>query len=247
MFPGQGAESTEMAGELYRDEPAFRGHLDECADLLAADGIDLRAALRLPGAAAPGSARPTPQAADLTARPLLAQVALLSFEYGLARTLLGWGLEPAAVIGHSLGEYAAATIAGALSLADALRLVAARGRLAEGLDPGGMLAVALPEAELLPQLGGALSLAAVNAPDACVVAGPRAPLRQLAARLGRSGTAIRWLPVTRPFHSAAMDSVLASFETFAVAATLCPARRAWMSTLTGDWMTGGTEDRKSVV
>src|SRR5262249_5581141 len=147
MFPGQGAEYPRMAAELFAAEPAFRRPAEECADLLAAEGIDLRAILATGPDPADGA--------------LPAQVSLFACEYAIARALQEWGIEPAALIGHSLGEYAAAALAGALSLADALRLIAGRSRLLDELEPGGMLAVSLAEHELLPILPAGVSLAAV--------------------------------------------------------------------------------------
>jgi nonribosomal peptide synthetase protein BlmVIII len=229
MFPGQGAGYPGMASELCATEPAIAGPADACVELFAEYGTDLRSVLR-----------PLPGVPDAPAGPLLTQAALFTVEYALAHALIGWGLEPSAVIGHSLGEYAAATIAGALSLPDAVRLVAARGRLHETLPPGGMLAIALPESELLPWLIGTLSLAAVNAPDNCVAAGSRAELADLADRLAQVGVGTRWLPLEHAFHSAAVEPGLAAFAEVAAEVPPGATQRQWVSTVTGDWVAPAT-------
>jgi nonribosomal peptide synthetase protein BlmVIII len=222
MFPGQGAEFPQMAAELFTAEPAFRRPAEECADLLAGEGIDLRAILTT-----------GPDPADGT---LPGQVSLFACEYAIARALQGWGLEPAALIGHSLGEYTAATLAGVLPLADALRLIAGRSRLLDGLEPGGMLAVSMPERELLPILPAVVTLAAVNGPDSCVAAGPPGQLEVLAAALAGAGVPARRVRVDRPFHSCLVDPAVPAFAELAATVSPRAARSGWVSTVTGDWV-----------
>src|SRR5262249_44197765 len=127
-------------------------------------GVDLRKMLQR-------SSPDTDAACDQLNQTYLAQPAVFVIEYALARLLMTWGLRPQAMIGHSLGEYVAACLAGVFSLEDGLRLVAERARLIEGLPRGAMLAVALSEEELGPYLGPGVSLAAVNGPRFCVLAG----------------------------------------------------------------------------
>lgn len=139
-FPGHGAQHVAMGAGLYRAEPTYRAEVDACAELLGDDlGRDLRAVLDLP----PGG---HPAAEELLARPELVQPALFVTEYALARTLLARGVTPDLMVGHSLGEYVAACLAGVFPLADALRLVRIRGELVARTPAGAMLAVGRPEA-----------------------------------------------------------------------------------------------------
>src|SRR6185312_15915626 len=129
----------------------------------------------------------------------------------LARLWMEWGVHPEAMLGHSLGEYVAACLAGVFSLEDALALVAARGRLMQALPAGAMLAVPLSEAELAPLLGEAVSLAAINAPALCVASGPADAIDALEQRLAARGVTGRRLHTSHAFHSAMMDPVLDAF------------------------------------
>ncbi|RYJ03104.1 MAG: type I polyketide synthase, partial [Acetobacteraceae bacterium] len=172
LFPGQGSQYPGMGAALYHEEATFRAAFDRCADILQPKlGLDLREALY----GAPD--------AEAVTHTLLAQPAIFAVEYALAQLWLGWGLRPAALAGHSVGELVAATVAGSITLEDALALVAERGRLMEAQPRGVMLAVRLPEAELRPLLGDGADLAAVNAPQLCVAAGPDEAMARLEARL----------------------------------------------------------------
>ena len=124
---------------------------------------------------------------------------------------MSWGVRPRAMLGHSLGEYVAACLAGVFALEDALALVAERGRLMQALPPGAMLAVPLPESEIAPLLGPELSLAAVNGPARTVVSGPEEAIAALDAELAQRGTPGRRLHTSHAFHSASMDAILAPF------------------------------------
>ncbi|MGI5152103.1 SDR family NAD(P)-dependent oxidoreductase [Plantactinospora sp. CA-294935] len=223
-FPGQGGSPVGTAASLGAAEPEFRRHLDECARLLAGHGYDLAAALRRP----PAGERPWPTS--------VAQPALYAVQYSLARTLLGWGIEPAAMVGHSAGEYAAATLAGVMSLSDALALVVVRARLCEALRPGRMVAVSLAATELVPLLPDGAETAAVNAPDRCVVAGPEAAVRTLTARLDELAVPWRPLAVDRAFHTAAVDPAIEPFRDALSGVRLRPPNRRYVSSLTGDWV-----------
>jgi acyl transferase domain-containing protein/thioesterase domain-containing protein/ubiquinone/menaquinone biosynthesis C-methylase UbiE/acyl carrier protein len=224
LFPGQGAQHVGMAAELYRAEPEFARHLDACAERLRPLlGLDLRAAIA--GAIA----------IDLTATAI-AQPALFAVEYALARLLMAWGVTPAAMLGHSIGEYVAATIAGVLGLDDALAIVAARGRLMGSLPPGAMLAVPLPEARARELCGADLSLAVVNAPSSCVIAGPTEAVEALERRLAAEGIEARRLRASHAFHSAMMDPILAAFGAEVRKARLSPPEIPFVSNVTGTWI-----------
>ncbi|MGF2531786.1 acyltransferase domain-containing protein, partial [Ralstonia pseudosolanacearum] len=150
MFPGQGAQQVGMARELYQEIAAFRAVVDRCAQVLRERaGFDLIQSLYGDG---------DPEASHLAlTRTEAAQPALFVIEYALARLWMDWGVQPAALIGHSVGEYVAACLAGVFSLDDALVLVAERGRLMQSLPAGAMLSVALDEASLRAQLDGTLA------------------------------------------------------------------------------------------
>jgi phthiocerol/phenolphthiocerol synthesis type-I polyketide synthase E len=232
MFPGQGSQYAGMAQNLYRDAdlPVFRAALDECARLLEPHlGRDVRALIFGDG-----------QDPALLDRTDLTQPALFAVEYALALQWLTWGVRPAALVGHSVGEYVAACLAGVFSLADGLRLIAARGRLMQATAPGGMLAVGVPAvevAEATSWLGDALDLAAVNGASQCVVAGPRDAVDALHAELDRRGILARRLPTERAFHSRLMDPILAAFEDEVARTELSPPSIRLVSNLTGTWMT----------
>jgi amino acid adenylation domain-containing protein len=232
LFPGQGSQHPGMARELYETEPTFRRHLDDIAERLRPHlGLDLCAALY------PHANNDDGPDLDQT---WLAQPALFAVEVALARLWSEWGIEPRAMIGHSLGEYVAAHLAGVLSLDDALALVAARGRLMQAQPAGAMLAVPLPEEEVAPllgsELGPALALAAVNSPGLVVVSGPPAPVAALRETLAARGIDGRALHTSHAFHSAMMEPVLPELRALLATFTLQPPRIPWISNLTGSWI-----------
>ncbi|MFG3422746.1 amino acid adenylation domain-containing protein [Micromonospora sp. NPDC048063] len=227
VFPGHGAQHVGMGAGLYRAEPGYRAVVDHCAELLREPlGVDLRAVLD----PAPADRA---EAERLLAEPRINQPALFVTEYALARLLVERGLRPEAVAGHSLGEYVAACLAGVFVLADALRLVCARSRLAQGTEPGAMLAVALPESEVGALLGDDLALAAVNAPGLCVVSGRPDTVAALRRRLDRDGVETRPLHADRAFHSALLDPVLDDFRTEARQVGYAEPTTTFLSNVTG--------------
>ncbi|MGS0897374.1 MupA/Atu3671 family FMN-dependent luciferase-like monooxygenase, partial [Burkholderia stagnalis] len=229
LFPGQGAQSLRMGHALYRSHAAFRAHVDASAQRLReVAGLDVLSAVY--------PVEPGGNLAALTATAV-AQPALFVIEHALARTLMDAGVQPAAMLGHSLGEYVAATLAGVFSLDDALELVAARGALMQAQPAGAMLGVATSEAMLRPWLGESVSLAAVNAPERCVVGGPDAAIAALEQRLGQAGVSCRRLPVSHAFHSTMMASAAPAFgERLARIALHAPAL-PFVSNVTGGWIT----------
>ncbi|MGD7412380.1 acyltransferase domain-containing protein, partial [Ralstonia pseudosolanacearum] len=229
MFPGQGAQQVGMARELYQEIAAFRAVVDRCAQVLRERaGFDLIQSLYGDG---------DPEASHLAlTRTEAAQPALFVIEYALARLWMDWGVQPAALIGHSVGEYVAACLAGVFSLDDALVLVAERGRLMQSLPAGAMLSVALDEASLRAQLDGTLALAAVNGRQRCVVAGETTAVAALERRLDAQGISHRRLATSHAFHSPMTEPILPAFADSVARLTLRAPVIPFVSNLTGAWI-----------
>jgi acyl transferase domain-containing protein/acyl carrier protein len=231
MFPGQGSQYVNMALGLYQEEPAFRNKIDGCFEILKSYlGFDLGDVLY------PSGDR-VEKAADELTQTAMSQPALFVVEYALATLLSDWGIEPQAMIGHSIGEYVAACIAGVFSLEDALRIVAARGQLMNRVSVGSMLAVPLPEEELEPFLSEKLSLAAVNGPSLCVVSGSKEAVAQLEDQLTGKGLEVRHLYTSHAFHSQMMEPILQPFSEEVGKVKLNPPKRPYLSNITGTWIT----------
>ncbi|NKQ35829.1 MAG: amino acid adenylation domain-containing protein [Chloroflexi bacterium] len=232
MFTGQGAQYVNMGRDLYETEPVFREQVDQCAALLQPHlGLDLRDKLY-----------PPPEAEETAAAELrqtwLTQPALFTIEYALAQLWLAWGIQPQAMIGHSIGEYVAACLAGVFSLEDGLALVAARGQLMQELPGGAMLSVNLTEEAIRPYLQNPdLSLAVINAPNACVVAGPHAAIDQLTEQLDAAGISCRRLRTSHAFHSTMMETAVAPFAARAAQTAMRPPQIPFISNVTGRWIT----------
>jgi len=226
LVPGQGTTAAGTGLALYRDEPAFRAAADALAPVLAAE-LGVGVAALLAGGAVP------------PARTDHAQAALFVVGWGLAALWRSWGVRPAALAGHSVGEYVAACLAGVFDPAAALRLVCRRGRLMAAQPAGAMLAVGLGEADLAAVLAGhpAVTTAAVNGPDQCVLAGPAEAVERAAAALAAAGVAARRLAVGHAFHSPAMAPAAAAFAAEAAAVPLAPPALPYAANVTGGWAT----------
>ncbi len=231
MFTGQGAQYPNMGLGLYNTEALFREAVDNgCEKLKSRVGLNLREVL-FPAEDA------FQQAAEQLTRTDMAQPALFLIEYALARLWMSLGIQPAAMIGHSIGEYVAACLAGVMSLDDALELVAKRGRLMGQLPPGSMLAVPLSEAQVLPLLSEQLSLASINSSSLCVVSGPQTHIAALEAQLVAMGLSPRRLHTSHAFHSSMMDPILEPFTSLVRGIVLNPPRLPYISNVTGQWIT----------
>lgn len=231
MFSGQGSQYAGMAKGLYDLEPVFRSVVDECAAFLQPLLLfDLRQVL-FPR---PGEEN---RADQLVGQTSLTQPSLFVVEYALARLLMERGVRPEAMVGHSIGEYVAACLAGVFSRDDALRLVVARGRLMQSMPPGVMLSVPLEEDQMRELLGESLSLAALNAPGNCVVSGPGEAIEELQKRLADRGVESRLLRTSHAFHSAMMDPILEDFTREVAATSLAPPLIPYLSNVTGTWIT----------
>ena len=231
LFPGQGAQQAEMARGLYVGEPAFRREIDQGAEIFRPLlDFDLRAVLGF-GGATRADAEPSVK------QTRVAQPALYLIEYALARLWLSWGVQPEAMIGHSLGEYVAAALAGVFTFEAGAGLVAARSRLMQACPPGSMLAVRMAEKEVGALLGPGLALAAVNGPRQCVISGPTPEIEALSARLASEGTAARLLPTSHAFHSESMAAVAVPLAAEVAKLKLRPPQIPFQSNLTGKAIT----------
>ncbi|GGL65800.1 polyketide synthase [Streptomyces fumigatiscleroticus] len=205
LFTGQGSQYPGMGRALYERHPAFREQLDVC-DRLFAPHLDRSVRDLVLGRAVDP---------DAIHRTLYTQPALFSFEYALARLWLSWGVRPNVLLGHSVGEIAAAAVAGVFPLEDAVALVAARARLMQSVTaPGGMAQVSAPADAVAPLLAGRpdLAVACVNAPEQCVISGGLRALGAVCDALRESGVEVRELAVSHAFHSPLMDEVTGAFR-----------------------------------
>ncbi|MEH1980835.1 MAG: acyltransferase domain-containing protein [Nostoc sp.] len=218
-----------MGQELYQTEATFQAVVDDCAEMLKPHlGLDLRHLVY-------HSEQTTPSELEQTA---ITQPALFVTEYALAKLWQSWGVHPKAMIGYSIGEYVAATLAGVFSLEDALTLVAARGKLMQQLLPGAMLAIPLPEKEVQLLLGKQLSLAAINGPSLCVVSGITSAVEALQKQLASQGVECRRLHTSHAFHSEMMKPILQPFMELVKKVSRKPPQIPYLSNVTGTWITG---------
>ncbi len=231
MFPGQGAQHVNMGAELYRNERVFREQIDICAESLKTRlGFDLREILY------PAKDK-SEEAAQRLTQTAVAQPALFVIEYAMAKLWMSWGLEPAGLIGHSIGEYVAACIAGVFALRDGLDLVALRGKLMQSMPHGAMLAVRLPQAELETWRSPEISVAAINSPVNSVVSGPLEAIDALAGTLQKKGVVAKRLHTSHAFHSAMMDPIRGPFIEAVKRIHLRSPGVRYISNLTGAWIT----------
>jgi amino acid adenylation domain-containing protein len=231
MFPGQGTQQINMTLGLYAGEPVFKEAVDTCAALLMPHlGCDLRGIL-YPKGTDEDAAR-----SRLT-QTEFAQPALFVVEYALARLWMSWGIRPSAFIGHSLGEYVAACLAGVFSLADALMIVAKRGRMMQALEPGKMLAVRSSASSVSTFLGNEVSMASINAPSLCVLSGPSARIDEVKQRLEEQRLICTPLQVSHAFHSGMTEPMLDSLAAAIGGVTRNAPQIPFISNVTGDWIT----------
>ncbi|HEX6288833.1 MAG TPA: amino acid adenylation domain-containing protein [Herpetosiphonaceae bacterium] len=259
MIPGLGDHYQRMGQELYEYVPTFRSQVDRCAALLQpyldrdlreilfppappadptlhdaapahTQGVDLRAMLGRGNHAAASGSSPLSQT-------IYAQPAQFVIAYALAQVWRSCGIQPQALIGYSLGEYVAATLAGVLSLEDALWLVAERAKLIQQLPAGAMLAVPLPEAELQPLLGPELAIGAVNGPSLCVLSGSVEQIDAVGRQLEAQGIICRRIQAAHAFHSGLMEPIAERFAEVVRRVDLKAPQIPYLSNVTGTWIT----------
>jgi len=230
MFPGQGSQHFQMGRGLYEREAFFRTEVDKCSELLIET-------LKCDSRELIFTASNDSNSESQLKQTAFAQPALFVIEYALARLLMSWGIEPQAMVGHSIGEYVAATLSGVINLEDALKLVATRGRLMQSLPEGSMLAVSLPERDVVSYLDEDVSVAAINSPSLCVLSGSSEAIDKLEKQLVSGGISCNRLHTSHAFHSAMMEPILEQFAREVRSFDLSAPRIPYLSNLTGKWIT----------
>jgi acyl transferase domain-containing protein/thioesterase domain-containing protein/acyl carrier protein len=234
MFAGGGAQHPNMGLDLYRTEPVFKAAVDEClAILMTQVKTDIRPVL-FPAEGQEAAA------AEQFGRPSLALPALLTIQYAQAKLWMSWGIQPSGMIGHSMGEYTAAHLAGVFSLADALTIVELRGRLFETLPEGTMLSVPLSEAEVLPLIKDVtpeLSISVINGPKMTVVGGPVAAIEALQAKLAEQEIEAARVRINVAAHSSMLEPILKEFGAFFQGIKMKAPMLPFVSNLSGTWIT----------
>ncbi|MDQ7957760.1 MAG: SDR family NAD(P)-dependent oxidoreductase [Pseudomonadota bacterium] len=231
LFPGGGTQHVHMGRDLYRAAPVFREELDRCCELLAPTlGIDLRTLIFPPEG---GEAAADAQLFQMA----FAQPALFAVQYAMARLWMHRGVRPAVMMGHSLGEYVAACLAGVFRLEDALSIVAARGRLMQSVGPGAMTAVALPEAQLGAFIAMGCDIGAVNGESLCVLSGPVDAIETAERELLARGQQPRRLRISIASHSAMTVPLLAELRKVVAAMPRQAPSIPFVSNITGRLIT----------
>lgn len=256
LFPGLGEQYVGVTHELYRGEQVFREVVDQCSTYLQSIlNVDLREVLFPKASSSNGNgAVSRPSAPDLRAllgkdgrmsgagasllkQTAIAQPAVFVIEYALARLLMAWGIRPQSMLGYSVGEYVAACVAGVLSLEDALLLVARRAQLIQEAPAGAMLAVALSEKQVQAYLSADVSLAVINGPMTCVLAGPPEAITRLEARLDQQEIVHRRVETTHAFHSTMLEPLREAVNSLARTVNLNPPEIPYVSNVSGTWLT----------
>ncbi len=255
LLPGIGDHYVGMAHDLYENWAVFKQEVDRCAQILEAHlGIDMRTIIYPNSQSWKKQGQPkgidlkmmlgrkTDAPEDHDTRNLIqtlyAQPALFTIEYAMARLWQSLGITPDAIVGHSMGEYVAACLAEVFSLEDALRLIAMRAKLVNELPQGAMLAVTLPELELLPLLPKDLSISLINGPSLCVVAGPGGAVAEFESMLTARSVICRRVQNAHAFHSRMLDPIVKPFEEEVSKVQLNEPKIPYISNVTGTWITG---------
>jgi amino acid adenylation domain-containing protein len=231
MFPGQGSQYLHMGQHFYQHESVFRDAVDHCAEILQTlMNEDIRQILY-------PSQQNSETATALLRQTQYTQPALFILEYALAKLWQSWGIQPAAMIGHSIGEFVAACLSDVFSLENGLKLVETRARMMGKLPEGSMLSVRLPAEILEKRLTSDSAIAAINGPSLCVVSGPTEVIAQLQQYLEREEVVCRSLHTSHAFHSPMMDTIIEPFAELVKTVQLSPPQIPFVSTVTADWIT----------
>ncbi|MEZ5490839.1 MAG: amino acid adenylation domain-containing protein [Gammaproteobacteria bacterium] len=228
LFTGQGSQYVNMARELYESRSGFREDVLRCADFLKAYDLDILSYLY------PEAKDNTLEFAEALKQTEIAQPAVFVISYAVARYWQSLGIVPTAVLGHSVGEIAAACIAGIVSLSDALKMVVARGRLMQSMPPGSMLSVPLPESTIDVYLSEEVQLAAINAPGFCVLSGPVEKIAAVKTEIeAQYNIETQPLQTSHAFHSAMMEPMLPDYRQVLEEIAFQPAKVPMISSVTG--------------
>jgi len=231
MFPGGGAQYANMGRDLYETEPVFAEWMDRGLDILQTRlDYDIRS-VWMPE---PGDSDAAEQRLK---RPSVQLPLIMIVEYALAQLWMSWGVQPAALVGHSMGENTAACVAGVIGFDDCIGLVHLRGQLFDTVPAGGMLSVAMSADDLKPLLGDTLDLASVNAPQLSVATGPQAALDALAQDLAKRDVECQRIPIDIAAHSRMLDPILERFGDYLRSITLHPPKVPFASNSTGQMIT----------
>ncbi len=230
MFPGQGSQYVNMGRDLCESEPIFKQHFDRCCELFSKEfSTDLKAII-FP------KAGEEEKAAEQLKQTIYTQASLFTMHYSLAKLWMHWGITPDAMMGHSIGEFAAACLAGVFSLEDAVKLVANRGSMMQELPGGSMLSVRSAEEDVLKKLPAGCSIAANNGPQLCVASGPHEAIAKLQAELEKDGITCKLLVTSHAFHSPMMDAIVAPYKKVVEGVKLSAPRIPIVSTVTAEWL-----------
>ncbi len=231
MFTGQGAQYVNMCRDLYEEESVFKEAVDECSNILVAHiGLNLTDLLY------PRDANEEASAAEKLAQTDITQPALFTIEYAMSKLLASWDIHADGMIGHSIGEYVAACLSGLFSLNDALKLVAARGRLMQSMPKGSMLVVPQNEEDVSAYLNNEISLAAINAPGLSVLSGTDQAIDALAEKIENNNLETTRLHTSHAFHSSMMEPILEEFKSLFHDITFGQIEKPFISNVSGDWI-----------
>lgn len=230
LFPGQASQYVNMGRDLYRSNPVFKKHLDRCADILEPImNVDIRE-LMYPE---PGREE---EATNQLQNTVFTQPTIFSIEYSMAMVWMDLGIKPVAVLGHSMGEFTAACIAGVFDLETGLKLIALRGSIMQELEPGSMLTVMLPPSEVEPYLNERLSISVINTPSSCVISGDDEAIHAVKKVLDAKDVYTRLLETSHAFHSHMMDPILDKYREFASTMTYNQPSIPVISTVIANWV-----------
>ncbi len=227
LFPGQGSQYANMGRDLYTTEPGFREVVEHCFTLVKhLFDVSLQEVVY----------QPSDGTDDLIHQTVYTQLLLFSFEYALAQVVMRWGIIPTAMIGHSLGEYVAACLAGVFSLEDALYLVGSRAKLMQQMPTGSMLSVSLSEQEVQPFLIDGVSIAAYNTPSSLVLSGPKEQLQSIEMELEQQQHEYHYLITSHAFHSDMMEPVCDDLYSIASRISYQRPTLRFISNVSGTWI-----------